>query len=85
MHQPKDLLTYCEERNISLIKMQFVDLLGELKQFEIPTKIFPKALEEGLSFDGSSVTGMNPVEESDLIVMPDVTTFVELPFASRVG
>jgi len=68
-----------------LIKMQFVDLLGELKQFEIPTKIFPKALEEGLSFDGSSVTGMNPIEESDLIVMPDVTTFVELPFASRVG
>ena len=68
-----------------MIKMQFADLLGELKQFEIPLKIFPKALEEGLSFDGSSVTGMNPVEESDLVVKPDLSTFVELPFGSRVA
>lgn len=85
MRQPKDVLKYCEERNIPLIKMQFVDLLGELKQFEVPSKIFPKALDEGLSFDGSSVTGMNPIEESDLVVKPDITTFVELPFGSRVG
>ncbi len=83
MHQPEDLLKYCEKRNILLIKMQFADLLGELKQFEIPFKIFPKAIEEGLSFDGSSVTGMNPVEESDLVVKPDLTTFVELPFKTQ--
>ncbi|MBU7048288.1 MAG: glutamine synthetase beta-grasp domain-containing protein, partial [Theionarchaea archaeon] len=68
MHQPEEVLAYCEERNILLIKMQFLDLLGELKQFEVPSKIFPKALDEGLSFDGSSVTGMNPIEESDLVV-----------------
>ena len=68
-----------------MIKMQFLDLLGELKQFEVPSKIFPKALDEGLSFDGSSVTGMNPIEESDLVVKPDLETFVELPFNSRVA
>ena len=39
MHQPEDILHYCEERKILLIKMQFVDLLGELKQFEVPFKI----------------------------------------------
>jgi glutamine synthetase len=85
MHQPEDVLSYCTERNIQLIKMQFVDLLGELKQFEIPVKIFDKALDEGLSFDGSSVTGMNSIEESDLVVKPDVSTFVELPFGGRVA
>ncbi|MGD2248913.1 MAG: glutamine synthetase family protein [Candidatus Methanofastidiosia archaeon] len=84
MH-PEDVLTYCEERNIVLIKMQFTDLLGELKQFEVPVKIFPKAIEEGLSFDGSSVTGMNPIEESDLVVKPDLDTFLELPFGSGVA
>jgi glutamine synthetase len=83
MHQSEDILQYCEERKILLIKMQFVDLLGELKQFEVPFKIFPKALDEGLSFDGSSVTGMNPIEESDLVVKPDVSTFVELPFSGN--
>ncbi|KYK36074.1 MAG: hypothetical protein AYK19_09655 [Theionarchaea archaeon DG-70-1] len=85
MHQPEDVLKYCKERNILLVKMQFVDLLGELKQFEVPSKIFPKAVDEGLSFDGSSVTGMNPIEESDLVVKPDLTTFVELPFGSKVA
>lgn len=85
MHTPENVLQYCEEKKILLIKMQFADILGELKQFEIPLKIFPKAMEEGLSFDGSSVTGMNPIEESDLVVKPDLTTFVELPFGSRVA
>lgn len=85
MHQPDEVLKYCEEKKILLIKMQFADLLGELKQFEIPFKSFERAIEEGLSFDGSSVTGMNPIEESDLIVKPDLTTFVELPFGSRVA
>ncbi|MBU7014667.1 MAG: glutamine synthetase [Theionarchaea archaeon] len=85
MHTPEDIVDFCEERNIRLIKLQFADLVGELKQFEVPLKIFPKALEEGLSFDGSSVTGMNPVEESDLVVKPDVSTFIELPLARQNG
>ena len=85
MHQSEDIIRFCEDRNIHLIKMQFVDLLGELKQFEIPIKIFPKAIDEGLSFDGSSVTGMNPIEESDLLVIPDLSTFVQLPFGSSVA
>jgi glutamine synthetase len=83
MHTPEDIIDFCEERNIQLIKLQFADLVGELKQFEVPRKIFPKALEEGLSFDGSSVTGMNPIEESDLVLKPDVSTFVELPLARQ--
>jgi glutamine synthetase len=85
MNQKDEVLKHCEKKGILLIKMQFADLLGELKQFEIPLKSFERAIDEGLSFDGSSVTGMNPVEESDLIVKPDLTTFVELSFGSRVA
>ena len=49
----------------------FTDILGQLKSFAVGTEELEDAFEEGMGFDGSSITGFNRIEESDMIAMPD--------------
>src|SRR5688500_17309903 len=75
-----DVLSIVEERNIRFIRLWFTDILGQLKSFSVGREHLQRAFEEGISFDGSSITGFNPVEESDMIAMPDPETFAILPW-----
>ena len=58
----------------------FTDILGQLKSFSIDNDELDDAFEGGMGFDGSSITGFNAIEESDMIAMPDPTTFAVLPW-----
>src|SRR6201986_2371302 len=75
-----DVQAIVEERNIRFIRFWFTDILGQLKSFSINAKELDDAFEAGMGFDGSSITGFNAIEESDMIAMPDPATFAVLPW-----
>src|SRR5213596_313578 len=81
--QPKtadDVKAIVEERDIRFIRFWFTDILGQLKSFSINKDELDDAFEGGMGFDGSSITGFNAIEESDMIAVPDPTTFSVLPW-----
>ncbi len=69
-----------EENNISYIRMQFTDMLGDIKAVEIPTKKLEDALNNKIMFDGSSIEGFVRIKEADMYLHPDLNTFLILPF-----
>jgi glutamine synthetase len=81
--QPKtadDVKSIVEDRDIRFVRLWFTDILGQLKSFSINAAELDDAFEGGMGFDGSSITGFNAIEESDMIAMPDVSTFSVLPW-----
>ena len=76
----EDVLALVEEHDIQFIRLWFTDILGQLKSFAVGKDELEGALEEGMGFDGSSITGFNRIEESDMIAMPDPSTFAVLPW-----
>jgi glutamine synthetase len=84
----KEVLSKVESQNVRTIRLCFTDILGRLKGFAIPAGRIEEALEEGLGFDGSSIEGFCRIYESDLLAMPDPSTFRILPWTTdgeRVG
>src|SRR5436853_7647899 len=75
----KDVLKEIEERGIEDILLWFTDLEGHLKSFSITTRELEDALDDGMGFDGSSITGFNAIEESDMVAIPDPDTYRLLP------
>jgi glutamine synthetase len=80
MTSAEDVLKIVEEHDIRFVRLWFTDVLGQLKSFSVGREHLERAFEEGIGFDGSSITGFNPVEESDMIAMPDPSTFAILPW-----
>ncbi|HZA89454.1 MAG TPA: glutamine synthetase, partial [Solirubrobacterales bacterium] len=66
----EDVMRLVEERDVRFIRLWFTDVLGQLKSFSINAQELDDAFEGGMGFDGSSITGFNPIEESDMIAMP---------------
>src|ERR1700742_1081800 len=75
-----DVKAIVAERGIRFIRFWFTDILGQLKSFSINVDELDDAFESGMGFDGSSITGFNAIEESDMIAVPDATTFAPLPW-----
>jgi len=75
-----DVMHLVEERDIRFIRLWFTDVLGQLKSFSINSSELGDAFEGGAGFDGSSITGFNAIEESDMIALPDPSTFAVLPW-----
>src|SRR6476469_5806414 len=75
----EDVKAIVKERNIRFIRFWFTDILGQLKSFSINAAELDDAFEAGMGFDGSSITGFNAIEESDMIAMPDASTFAVPP------
>ena len=74
-----DVKAIAEETGIRFVRLWFTDILGQLKSFSINVQELDDAFEGGMGFDGSSITGFNAIEESDMIAMPDASTFKVLP------
>src|SRR3954453_20841603 len=75
-----DVRAFVEDRVIRFVRLWFTDILGQLKSFSINAQELEDAFEGGMGFDGSSITGFNAIEESDMIAMPDPSTFGLLPW-----
>jgi glutamine synthetase len=80
-----DVKALVADRKIRFIRLWFTDILGQLKSFSINAQELDDAFEGGMGFDGSSITGFNAIEESDMIAMPDASTFAVLPWRSAEG
>ncbi|MEI8348937.1 MAG: glutamine synthetase family protein [Candidatus Omnitrophota bacterium] len=76
----QDILKLVKENDVKFIRLWFTDVLGQVKSFAITDKELEGALENGMGFDGSSITGYQDIEESDMIAMPDPDTFAILPW-----
>jgi glutamine synthetase len=76
----KDVLKIVKEKNVSFIQLWFTDVLGVQKIFSITPSELQEGMEEGMGFDGSSIAGFCRIEESDMIAMPDPSTFQVIPW-----
>ena len=72
-----------EENDIKFVKLWFTDILGFLKSFSVPKEEIEKALSEGIGFDGSSIEGFVRIDESDMVAIPDPSTFAILPWRPK--
>ncbi len=79
----QDILRQAEENNVKFIRLWFTDILGVLKSFAITVGELEDALDGGMGFDGSSITGYQDIEESDMIAMPDPDTFQVIPWSPQ--
>jgi len=75
----KEVLKRVEKENVEYVLLWFSDLEGHLKSFAITLSELEGALDDGMGFDGSSITGFNAIEESDMVAIPDPSTFQVLP------
>ena len=66
-----DVIEIVKENDVRFVRLWFTDVLGQLKSFSINAAELEDAFDGGMGFDGSSITGFNPIEESDMIAMPD--------------
>ena len=75
----KTLLDRGEGQNIQMVDLRFTDLVGRWQHFSIPVdQLSESTFEEGIGFDGSSIRGFQSIEESDMVLVPDVeTAFVD--------
>ncbi len=77
------VLRSAKENDVKFIRFWFTDILGNLKGFAITEAELEGALEYGMAFDGSTVQGFARRDESDMVAMPDPTTFSILPWRPR--
>ncbi len=74
-----EILTLAKKEDVRFLRLQFTDIMGAIKNVEIPQRQFEKALTEGVLFDGSSIQGFARIEESDMILVPEPGTFRIFP------
>ena len=77
------VLSMVRENDVKFIRLWFTDILGALKGFAITSQELEEALEDGVGFDGASIQGFYREDESDMVAMPDPTTFRILPWRPR--
>ncbi len=77
--QNEYVLRTVEERGVRFVRLWFTDVLGFLKSVEITPAELQTALEEGMTFDGSTIEGYSRIQESDMLARPDANTFELLP------
>jgi glutamine synthetase len=77
------VLEEIEEKNVDFLRLQFTDIIGTVKNVSVPAEQAEKAFTEGIYFDGSSIEGFVRIQESDMRLMPDPSTFAILPWRDR--
>jgi len=76
----QDVLDEIEEEGVDFLRLQFTDILGTVKNVSVPAGQAEKAFTEGIYFDGSSIEGFVRIQESDMRLVPDPSTFAVLPW-----
>jgi glutamine synthetase len=82
--EAQDVLDEIDEKNVDFLRLQFTDILGTVKNVSITADQAEKAFTEGIYFDGSSIDGFVRIQESDMRLDPDPSTFSILPWRENV-
>ena len=81
---PQEAIALAKEKGAELVDLKFMDLIGTWQHFIIPVSEYDEDLfEDGSGFDGSSIRGWQPINASDMLVMPDPSTAVMDPFCEK--
>ena len=83
MYSIDQLLKTIRDKNVEFIRLQFTDIQGLVKSVSIPATRLGKALDSGTGFDGSSIEGFARIQESDMLLRPDISSFALLPWRAR--
>ncbi len=75
----REALKRLQDENVDFLLLWFTDIEGHLKSFAVTPSEVEEALNDGMGFDGSSITGFNAIEESDMVAIPDPATFQLMP------
>lgn len=84
-YMKEDILRIAKENDIKFIRLQFIDIFGQMKNIAITENMFDKVLSDGQMFDGSSIEGFVRIDESDMYLKPDFDTFEILPWKDRTA
>lgn len=84
-YSKEDIMRIVEEDDVEFIRLQFTDILGNLKNVAVTTSQLEKVLKNECMFDGSSIVGFSSVEESDMYLYPDLDTFEIFPWRPQQG
>ena len=80
----EELLRYVKDEGVKFVDVRFCDLPGIMQHFNVPVESFDDAVfTDGLAFDGSSIRGFQQIHESDMMLLPDVTTRLHRPVPRR--
>jgi glutamine synthetase len=80
---PKEVIKFAKEQKSACVDLKFLDFLGTWQHFTIPmTELSEGLFDEGSGFDGSSIRGWQPINASDMLIVPDPTTAVMDPFTA---
>jgi len=79
----EQVLRKAKESRVRFVRLWFTDILGFLKSVAITVEELERALDDGMGFDGSSIEGFARIDESDMVAMPDPTTFCIIPWRPK--
>ena len=78
---PEEVVKFIKDEEVEFVDIRFTDVPGTEQHFSIPAEAFDEdAIEEGLAFDGSSIRGFTTIDESDMNLLPDLSTAKIDPF-----
>jgi len=80
-----EILARSKQEKVHFLRLQFTDIDGIIKNVEVPASQFEKALDGQIMFDGSSIEGFTRIEESDMLLIPDLDTFQVFPWEADQG
>lgn len=84
-YSKEDILSIVDKEDIRFIRLQFTDIFGSCKNVAITRSQLEKALDNKCMFDGSSIEGFVRIEESDMYLYPDYSTFMMYPWSPEPG
>lgn len=80
-----DIRKFAKESNVEFLRLMFTDIMGTIKNVEVPVSQLEKTLENKMMFDGSSIEGFVRIEESDMLLYPDLNTWMVFPWEGDKG
>src|SRR5919205_4427091 len=80
VEERKRVLARVRDESVEFVLLWFTDIEGHLKSFAVTPGELEDALDDGMGFDGSSITGFNAIEESDMVAIPDPSTYQLMPW-----
>lgn len=74
-----------KDENIRFLRVMFTDMLGTIKSVDLPVSQLDKLMDNKIMFDGSSIDGFVRIEESDMYLYPDMSTWLVFPWGAEHG
>ncbi len=81
----REVLAELKKHKVRFLRLMFTDIMGGIKNVEVPREQFAKAIDGEIMFDGSSIEGFTRIEESDMLLKPDLDSFVVFPWSDERG